>query len=241
MRKCKIMILALLLGTAHGAFAQWEVTDPLLLSQQLIELARLGDPAAIKTLAGLGELKEGLGSPGSGLSLNKLQKIADGLKALAYDGNGLFMPIPDRIITPDGTEIRREEKEYRKYDAITQTTDNFKEVQKETEGRRLELRSQLRDTVSQAQVATTQAEVDKLKIVVAAQGNELNALNLEHAEAVDRVLVQDIENRNDKEKQQLATTEEAAAAFKSASDKVAGFLKPDTRSALIPAPATAQR
>lgn len=235
MKKCKIIVLALALGAAsYQARAQWEVTDPLALAQQLTELARLGDPAAIQVLAGLGELKDNLSSPGSGLSLNKLQKLADGLKAFNYDGNGLFTPIQDRVITFDGKETLRDEKEYRKFDAITQTTANFKEVQKETEGRRLELRGQMRDTLSQAQVATTQAEVDKLKVVVAAQGNEMAALNLEHAEALGRVSVQETENRNDKEKQTQARTEEAAAAFDSASDKVAGFLKPDARPALIP-------
>jgi hypothetical protein len=235
MKKCKMILVALLLGTAsYRASTQWEVTDPLALAQQILQLARMGDPAAIKVLAGLGELKAALASPGSGLSLNKLQKLADGLRAMNDDGNGLFTPIQDRILTPDGTVTARDEQEYRKFDAVAQTTANFKDVQKETEGRRLELQGQMRDTLRQVQLATTQAEVDKLKVVVAAQGNALAALHLEHAEAVARVTVQDTENRTDKEKQSQAAKEDSAASLKSASSKVADFLKPNSGTALIP-------
>lgn len=232
-----VLVLFVSLTASLSALAQFEVTDPLMLAQQVLEMARQGDPAAIHALAGLGELRDSLKSAGSGLSLDKLQKLASGLNNFGYDANGLFTPLQDRIVTPDGRETLRIEQDYRKFDAVVQTTTNFKDVQKDTEGRRLDLRGQMRDTAAQAQTAVTKAEVDKLKVVVAVQGNELASLNQEHAEAVGRVLVQDVENRNDKERQQQAQIEASSAAFKAATEKVAGFLKPDTQPALIPAPA----
>src|SRR5436190_23865599 len=118
----KNLIKSLLLPFAMtSTLAQLVVQDPLLLAQELIKLAREGDPAAIQQLAGLAQLGQSLTTPGTGLPLSSLQKAATGASAFSYDGNGLYRPVQDRVLTPSGLLVMRSEPDYRKFDAVAQT------------------------------------------------------------------------------------------------------------------------
>lgn len=226
--------------TTASASAQFVVQDPFVLAQKLIEMARQGDPAAIQRLAGFDQLSQSLVGIGAGLSLKALQEASAGLNAFDYTGNGLYRPILDRVVTPAGIVVPRSEPDYRKFDAVAMTTLNFKEVQKNVEGRASELRRQVRDTITQVLGATTRAEVQKLQALLASQGAQLASLERERDAALARVLVQDVENRNDQQRQQQARIEERAAAFQSAQSRLGRFLSPGSAPLTIPAPRTAR-
>ena len=208
----------------------------MVIAQQIIELARAGDPAAIQQLAGLPQLMNSLGTAGVGRTLGKLQQAANGAEALADTANGIYCAVDGVTTTVDGKTIERLEKYYRKYAALLQAVNNYKEVDDDTESRRTKLRQQIQETMAKNQSALTAAEVDKLKSVVVAQGVELSAIDSERAAAAARVQVQEILNRSDTARQEQARLEDTTAALQEAGDKLAAFLKPDSKPLQIPAP-----
>lgn len=233
----KTLLAALALGGSLLAHAQVViVNDPIAIEQLLLQLVREGDPAMIRQLTGWEALRQSLGNPGVGLTLEQIQQSADGLKALAYDGNGLYHAVTAVIVTPDGASQARPTAEYRKFDALTRASANYLAVHDDTETRRTELRRQIRATTGQIAAATTTAEIDKLKAVLAAQNAELAALDRERDAAATRVAVQEAQNRNDQARQAQARAEDAAAAFQKANENLGRFLSPDTAPVAIPAP-----
>jgi len=221
-----------------SVLGQLVVQDPWVLAQQLIELARQGDPAAIQRLAGWGELSQALGTPGVGLSLDQMQLATTGAAALSYDGNGLFTPIGPNLITPDGITAERVQPDYRKFEALIRSAANYLAVQADTEQRRLQLREQIRSTTARIEAALTEAEVSKYKAVLAAQTAELTSFEAERQAASSRVMVQQAINQNAAALHQQARSEDQAAAFRAANDQLTRFLKPDTKPVTIPAPRT---
>ena len=233
--KIKITIV-LTLCAASEASAQWVVTDQLMLEQKIIEMTRLGDPAAFRNLEGFGQLSKSLIAPGTALSLHALQEVASGVNAFIYTGNGLYQPVLDHVVTAAGVLIPRAEAEYKKFDAIAQTTTNFKEVQKEIQEKVTQLRQGISDTVSRVLSATTEAEVQKLHTLLTSQNTQLASLERERDAALARVLVQDVENRNDAQRQIQARVEEGVAAFQNAQEKMGQFLVPSSSPVTLPAP-----
>lgn len=231
-----VLILLGLYTAALTTHAQFIVKDPWVEAQQLIELIRRGDPALIRRLAGFDHLSKSLGDQGVGITLQEIQEVASGLNALYYDGRGLYRVVEEVIATSDGAIQPRKEQDFRKFDAVAAASQNYQAVHEDTEARRRELRQQLRATTAKVQSATTEVETEKLKAVIAAQAADLASIDREREAAATRVLVQDIENRNDKARQEQARAEDHGAAFQKAGENLARFLKPSTAPVLIPAP-----
>jgi hypothetical protein len=236
----KRLILLFNLALAVRASAQFVVEDPLVAAQQVIQLARQGDPAAIQRLPGAEQLLRSLANRGVGQTFEALQQAASAARAFTYDADGLYSAVKDRVITANGMEILRAEDPYKKFDAIIRMIADYKAVHEDIASRRQDLRQELRATTAEAQSALTQTMVDKLKVVVTAQNAELAAIDREQDAAISRVIVQDIQNRNAEAQAQEARKEDHAAAFQEASDNLAHFLKPDPTPLTIPAPGSSK-
>jgi len=209
------------------------------LQQLKTEVERLGDPASV-TLDTARALQRQLSLAGVGRTLDEIQAAASGSAALRYDGNGLYRPPGETIVTVDGRETPRSVEQYRKFDAVTQAKQTLEDVMRDTQERRQHLRQQLQRTLGQLQTATTMAEVAKLSGVLTAQNAELAAIDREREAAMSRVQMVHVENQTDAARHELAQREERAAVFRAASDKLGQFLTPNSTPVPIPDPRTRQ-
>ena len=249
MKLTKTYLPLLTLLIAAPASAQFVVVDPaaiarlaqqiLLVEQQLqaakTELVRLGDPAAV-TLDVARSLQRALTLAGAARTLQEVQAAATGLGSLAYDGNGLYVPPGEFIITADGRQTPRAAEAYRKFDAVTQAKNTLEDVMRDTEERRQHLRQQMGQALGQLEKSATMAETAKLSAVLQAQTAELSEIDHEREAALNRVLVQHIENETDAARQTLAQREERAAIMRAGNDKLKEFLTPNPAPVTIPDP-----
>ena len=248
--KRSVFLSLVTLAAASPASAEWPVIDLSNLEQALkqVELAqqqvtlimetlkRMGDPAAVKQIIGAGQTLDQLARPGVGQSLLDLQLAATGQMGLAYDGFRLYRPVPPVVVLPDGKLVARPAEEYRKHEALQRAVTDFHAVTSDTQARREALRTAQSETTAQLQVATTDAEVQKLKGIQAAQASELNTITAEQSEAATRVLVQHAANEADKARQEQADLETRTASLQSALRGILRFFRADSKPALIPTP-----
>lgn len=199
------------------------------------ELDRLGNPLEIAPSMAK-DLIRGLTELGKAKPLDELQAIADGAAAFVFDGNGLYRAPGQILRRADGLDVLRATDAYRKFDAVTVARTAMETVMRDTEERRQKVRQQIRATLATLQKASTMAEVAKLQAVLIAQNSELAAVDRERDSATARVLVQQVENQTDAERQALARQEEHREAFRQANQKIAEFLVPETSPVVIPDP-----
>ncbi|MCI0533813.1 MAG: hypothetical protein L0Z50_01155 [Verrucomicrobiales bacterium] len=146
-----------------------------------------------------------------GRTITELQRIADGKATLTYDGNGIYKQIDVTFKPPSGKDVEREAAEYKPYEAVNRTTQNYTNVTADVLARRRTLKEQIAVTTERIQSATTAPEVQKLTGVLIGLNSALSATDKELDQAVSLSLVQDIENRNNAEKQIQARREEPKA------------------------------
>ena len=107
---------------------------------------------------------------------------------------------------------------------------------RDTEERRQHLRQQMGQALGQLEKSATMAETAKLSAVLQAQTAELSEIDHEREAALNRVLVQHIENETDAARQTLAQREERAAIMRAGNDKLKEFLTPNPSPVTIPDP-----
>jgi SOS-response transcriptional repressor LexA len=86
-------------------------------------------------------------------------------------------------------------------------------VANDAAARRATIKNQIAQTTGQLQNATTDAEVQKLHGVLTSLSADLASTDDEVNQATASALVQDIQNRNDQQKQVQALTEQQNAEF----------------------------
>jgi hypothetical protein len=97
--------------------------------------------------------------------------------------------------------------------AVQKTTENFLSVSADATARRIALKAQIATTTDALKAATTDAEVQKLQGVLIGLSAALNNTDYEINQATTSVLVQDIANRNDAQRQIEAKKEQQHAEF----------------------------
>jgi hypothetical protein len=132
--------------------------------------------------------------------------------------------------------VGRTVEAYRKFDAVSQARATLEIVLDDTEQRRQQIRRQIQRTLNRLHGASTMAEVAKLQAVLTAQNAELSAVDRERDVAASRVVVQQIENQTDAERQDVALREEQLAAFQQAQERMNRMLTPETSLVRIPNP-----
>jgi hypothetical protein len=161
--------------------------------------ALFGDPSKV-VLSMVAPLAADLQSLEPGLNLENLVANADGNTALTYNDSGIYATVGVSFQTPRGQTIQRPADQYKPFAAIINSASNYVAVADNAAKRRTTIKGQIAQTTQQLQNATTDAEVQKLQGVLTNQ-------------AASSALVQDIQNRNDQQKQVQALTEQQNAEF----------------------------
>lgn len=222
--------------------AQWVVEDPAVLAQTILNtyLAQdqlktfeslrdqWGDPSVVRQVAGAAGLLRSLPAKAPTPPAEYGQS-----QCFVYDGNGLYRPIHGEFRGLGGAAIQRDSKRYGAFAALEGSAAACRTIQNETEARRASLLEAIRATTEQVQRAKTIAEVNKLQVIAAAQTAALSDVNAERLAGITQVLLQDIENRANEAKQQVAGTEERTHDFAEGSKKVSRFLTPSTTPVLM--------
>jgi membrane-associated HD superfamily phosphohydrolase len=186
------------------------------LSDQLSEFKNyeslFGNPSQV-TLPMVSALDTDLQSLEPGLNLENLVANADGSYALTYNDSGIYATVGVSFQTPGGQTIQRPANQYKPFAAINDTANNYVTVADNAAQRRAAIKDQIAQTTQQLQNATTDAEVQKLHAVLTSLNADLASTDDEVNQAAASAMVQDIQNRNDQQKQIQALTEQQNAEF----------------------------
>lgn len=174
-----------------------------------------GDPSQV-VLSMAGSLQSDLKNLEPGQNLENLVTSADGNSALTYNNSGIYATVGTSFQTPDGQTVQRSTDQYKPFAAVINAANNYVTVADDAAQRRATIKSQIADTTQQLQSAGTDAEVQKLQAVLAGLNADLASTDAEVNQAVGSALVQDIQNRNDEQKQQQALLEQKNAQFQEA-------------------------
>lgn len=208
------------------------------LTSQLQQLqqynAAFGNPAVLVNITGANQLTSDLNQAVVGHSLVTIQTDSQGSEAMTFNGNGLYHTIGQTFQTPSGNEIQRQEDIYRENAAIQNAAVNYTNVFNDATQRRLSLRASISATIQKLQNATTASEVQKLSGVLVGLDADLADTDKEIDQAANLALVQDAENRNDKDTQSKARLEEQQAEFSEAMQNFGQTFQPITAPPIFP-------
>ena len=186
------------------------------LGNQLSELKNyeslFGNPSQV-VLSMVTPLNADLQSLEPGVNLDKLVANADGTSALTYNDSGIYATVGTSFQTPGGQTIQRPADQYKPITAIINTASNYVSVADNAAQRRATIKGEIAQTTQQLQNATTDAEVQKLHGVLTSLNGDLASTDDEVNQAASSAMVQDIQNRNDQQKQVQALTEQQNAEF----------------------------
>jgi hypothetical protein len=146
-------------------------------------------------------------------NLGSLVATANGNTALTFSDNGIYATVGTSFQTPGGQTIQRPANQYEPFAAIINTASNYVSVADNAAQRRATIKDEIAQTTQQLQNATTDAEVQKLHGVLTSLNGDLASTDDEVNQAASAAMVQDIQNRNDQQKQIVALTEQQNAEF----------------------------
>jgi membrane-associated HD superfamily phosphohydrolase len=171
-----------------------------------------GNPSSV-ALSMVSSLNSDLQNVEPGKNLENLVSSADGNYALTYNDNGIYATVGTSFQTPGGQTVQRPADQYKKYAAINDTANNYVTVADNAAQRRASIKDQIAQTDQQLQSASSDAEVQKLHAVLTSLNADLASTDDEVNQAAASAMVQDIQNRNDQQKQQQALSEQQNADF----------------------------
>jgi hypothetical protein len=174
-----------------------------------------GNPSKV-TLSMVPALASDLQTAEPGQNLETLVSNANGNIALTYNNNGIYTTVGTSFQTPKGQTIQRPTNQYQRFSAIINTASNYVTVADNAAQRRATIKTNIAQTTQQLQTATNDAQVQKLNGVLTSLNADLSSTDDEVNQAATSALVQDIQNRNDQQKQVQALTEQQNAAFEEA-------------------------
>ena len=134
-------------------------------------------------------------------NLGSLVASANGNTALTFNDNGIYATVGTSFQTPGGQTIQRPANQYASFAAVINTASNYVSVADSAAQRRATIKDEIAQTTQQLQNATTDAEVQKLHGVLTSLNSDLASTDDEVNQAASAAMVQDIQNRNDQQKQ----------------------------------------
>jgi hypothetical protein len=186
------------------------------LSDQLSEFKNyenlFGNPSQV-ALSTFQPLVNDLTKSELGQTLTTLESAINTGDAMNYTANGLFASVGTTFTTPDGQTVTRMANPFKPVAAVQKTTDNYLSVSSDAAARRVALKDEIAQTTEQLKSATTDAEVQKLQGILVGLSAALNNTDYEINQATASALVQDIANRNDKQRQDEAQKQQQHAEF----------------------------
>lgn len=176
----------------------------------------MGDPgaAAIELRAlGADDLARDYGE-----TLRAARRLANAVDTLHNTLEGTVTALDDR--TALGSSFSRKTDYYLRFAAVEHQADQLATVQADTDARSLTLQTELATTLDQLRAATTQADVDKLNVKVAALNGQLAEMAARRRDEADRLHAQQILNENQAMKERQDLLEKQAAEERSSLDAV---------------------
>jgi len=190
-----------------------------------------GNPSQV-VLSMVASLDSDLQKLEPGQNLENLVANANGNIALNYNDGGIYTTVGASFQTPGGQTIQRAATNYEQYSAVINSASNYVAVADNAAQRRATIKDEIAQTTQQLQAATTDAQVQKLHAVLTSLNGDLASTDDEVNQAAASALVQDVQNRNDQQKQVQALTEQQDAEFEeSVSNYSAKFQLLDTPTA----------
>ena len=245
----KLLLALFLITNEFRASAEVPVIDFAAIAQAILQvmvasnqlaivhqiLDHAGDPLSV-IISSMSQTASQLGRHGVGKSLPDIQMETTGQPGLSYEGNGLYSPVPSDIPVAGGQTIIRDPASYRKHEALQNTIRDYNDIISDTQTRRDALRDAQVQTLAQIKTATTDAEVQKLNAVQAAQASALSTVNAERVEAAAKVVIQKAANEADKARQEQADDETRAVSQQTALLQALKFFQADTKPLTLPNP-----
>jgi len=186
------------------------------LTSQLNEFKKyeavFGNPASV-VLPTLQPLVADLQKVELGQPLIALQTTASGNQGMMYSGGGLFQAVGTNFTTPKGQTVTRAPAPYLPIAAVQNATSNYLSTSTNIQARRIALKEEIATTIKQLQSASTASDVQKLTGVLVGLSSALNSSDYELGQASTSAVVQDIANRNDKQRQVEADKQQQHAEF----------------------------
>jgi len=142
-------------------------------------------------------------------TLRQVRRLANATTSLQRSAEGIYGQLDDRTVLHQ--PFKRQTAPYLRYAAVDNQADQLARVYDETALRQASLQADLGTTLAQMQTATTQAEVDKLNVKVAALNGQLQLLANERRDQTDQLLAQQIQNVNQAAKERLDWREKQIA------------------------------
>jgi hypothetical protein len=196
-----------------------EVQQITTLGDQLSEFKNyenlFGNPSQVN-VSTVPALDSDLQSLEPGQDLENLVANANGNIALTYNDGGIYATVGTSFQTPGGQTIQRPANQYEPYSAVINSASNYVAVADNAEQRRETIKDEIAQTTEQLQNASSDAQVQKLHAVLTSLNGDLASTDDELNQAADSAVVQDIQNRNDQQKQIQALTEQQNAEFEEA-------------------------
>ncbi|HTR43317.1 MAG TPA: hypothetical protein VMH87_17025 [Pseudomonadales bacterium] len=196
-----------------------EVQQITTLGEQLSEFKNyenlFGNPSQVN-VSTVPALDSDLQSLEPGQDLENLVANANGNIALIYNDGGIYATVGTSFQTPGGQTIQRPANQYEPYSAVINSASNYVAVADNAEQRRETIKDEIAQTTEQLQNASSDAQVQKLHAVLTSLNGDLASTDDELNQAADSAVVQDIQNRNDQQKQIQALTEQQNAEFEEA-------------------------
>ena len=196
-----------------------EVNQIETLGEQLSEFKNyeslFGNPSSV-SLSVVSPLDSDLTAAEPGQNLEIMVGNANGNIALTYNDGGIYATVGESFQTPRGQTIQRPAEQYEPYSAVINSASNYVAVAANAAQRRATIKNEIAQTTEALQNATTDAQVQKLHAVLTSLNGDLASTDDELNQAADSAVVQDIQNRNDQQKQELALTEQQNAEFEEA-------------------------
>ncbi|MDP1581231.1 MAG: hypothetical protein Q8M02_13230 [Candidatus Didemnitutus sp.] len=138
-----------------------------------------------------------------GETVDAVRRLSDAVDSLRRTAHGIHRSLDDRTVL--GSPFARELSQYRRYAAVERQADGLAVVFDATDAELLAVQADLADAIADLRSATTQAETDKLNGTIAALNGRLAVLAARRSEETDKVLVAQLlnENQADKERRDL--------------------------------------
>jgi hypothetical protein len=168
------------------------------LEEQLAEQRRirevLGNPSAAGAQVILDRFAPAELARSYGETLRAVRRVADATASLRRTAEGIYQQLDDRTVL--GREFTRQADAYRRYAAVDRQADHTATVFDETTARTQALQADLAATLVALRSASTQAEVDKLNVKVAAVNGQLALLAAQRRDETEKLQAQQIQNEN---------------------------------------------
>lgn len=144
-----------------------------------------------------------------GETMQAVRRFSDAVNSLQRTADGVYRQLDDR--TALGTGFTRRTADYRPYAAVERQADNLETVYGETKSRSAAVQAELAIKLAALRDASTQAEVEKLNVTVAALNGQLALLAAQRRDEADKLHTQQILNDNQAAKERRDLLEKQIA------------------------------